>query len=107
MCNGFICGGFYINPDIDIDDTCVRWNDEKKGFDDLDLRLIKARDNIVCWGLPSGDVLLFGGADENYGENGGKCCRNGIHIIESNIKLQQPKGFQKLQEKCADCAAPE
>ena len=68
MCNGFICGGFYINPDIDIDDTCVKWNDEKKGFDDLDLRLVKARDNIVCWGLPSGDVLLFGGADENYGE---------------------------------------
>ena len=27
------------------------------------LKLLKPRDNSLCWGLSSGDVLLFGGHD--------------------------------------------
>ena len=46
-------------------------------------------------------------ADADYGEDAEhreKCRRNGIHLIESNIKLEQlqkSKGFQKLQEMYA------
>ena len=47
-----------------VDRTCVKWDDEANKFVNLNVRLIEPRDNHICWGLPSGDVLLFGGTDD-------------------------------------------
>ena len=47
------------------DRSCVKWDVEANKFIDLNIKLKRQRDNSVCWGLPSGDVLLFGGHDIN------------------------------------------
>ena len=43
---------------------CVKYPPDKEMFYNLPVKLKKKRDNIVCWGLWTGDVLLFGGHDE-------------------------------------------
>ena len=67
MCNNIICGGFSKNPDIGIDNSCVKWDEKTAEFHKMAVTLKKPRDNIVCWGLQSGDVILFGGADLCHG----------------------------------------
>ena len=42
----------------------MKWDDHVKNFSELNLTLKEPRDNIICWGISSGDVLLFGGADD-------------------------------------------
>ena len=67
MCNNIICGGFWIQPPPGkpdpIDRSCIKWDTEAKNWKNLTVKLKESRDNHVCWGLRSGEVLLFGGAD--------------------------------------------
>ena len=65
MCNNMICGGFSKTPQTqNIDKSCVKWDEAAKNFTTLNITLKEPRDNLLCWGLQSGDVLLFGGTDD-------------------------------------------
>ena len=56
LCGNLVCGGDKTT------NSCSRFNAEGI-FTALSVTLIEARRNHLCWGLPSGDVLLLGGRD--------------------------------------------
>ena len=72
MCNLIVCGGFSKRPPKD-DPTkfdnkkksCLKFNEENGDWIELSLVLKKPRDNSLCWGLPTGEILLLGGHEEN------------------------------------------
>lgn len=59
MCNNMICGG-YGSPDPDR--SCEMF-DGSYSFTKLPVSLVEKRDDHLCWGLNTGEVILFGGAD--------------------------------------------
>ena len=56
MCNNMVCGG----KSIEAEKSCEKF-DGISTFTSLPVRLRKRRNGHLCWGLKSGDVLLFGG----------------------------------------------
>ena len=59
MCNNMICGG-YGSPEPDR--TCELF-DGVSSFTRLNVTLVERRDDLPCWGLKSGEVILFGGSN--------------------------------------------
>jgi len=59
MCHNIICGG-WGSPDPDR--SCERF-DGASSFARLSVRLMQRRDDHLCWGLKSGEVILFGGLE--------------------------------------------
>ena len=55
MCNNMLCGGAGGNSSR----TCQKF-DGISTFTSLPVRLVEEREWHLCWGLKSGDVLLFG-----------------------------------------------
>ena len=68
MCNNIICGGFSNKTDKIQQRSCIKWDENEGKFKKLPVLLNKTRDNSLCWGLKSGDVILFGGHDETTGD---------------------------------------
>ena len=96
MCNNIICGGFSKNPEVvGFDRSCVKWDEEATKFIKLDVKLIKPRDNIVCWGLQSGDVLLFGGHDS--GDNISATERVFKNVSSSEIAFSLKINHHKIE----------
>ena len=58
MCNNIVCGGWFREAKK----SCEKF-DGISSFTSLPVRLVKERNNHLCWGLKSGDVLLLGGQD--------------------------------------------
>ena len=56
MCNNIVCGGY----NRETEKSCEKF-DGISSFTSLPVRLVKDRNNHLCWGLKSGDVLLLGG----------------------------------------------
>ena len=54
FCNNFLCGG---SPTFK---SCEKF-DGISSFEALSVSLIERREHHLCWGLPSGEVLLLGG----------------------------------------------
>ena len=54
LCNNLFCGGFPNHK------SCVKFNGDGS-FTQLPLTLVQLRSFHLCWGLPSGDMLLLGG----------------------------------------------
>ena len=59
MCNNMICGG---NGSPEPDRTCELF-DGISSFTRLPVTLVEKRDDLPCWGLNSGEVILFGGTE--------------------------------------------
>ena len=57
ICNNIICGG-YGSPDPER--ICERF-DGRSSFKRLEVYLNRDRDDHLCWGLKSGEVILLGG----------------------------------------------
>ena len=60
MCHGMLCGG-WTNENQGGAQTCERFEATTGTFTLLPVELRQRRAYIPCWGLESGDVLLFGG----------------------------------------------
>ena len=59
MCNNIICGGIgYPDPFR----TCEMF-DGSSTFTRLSVTLVEKREDHLCWGLKSGEVILLGGYD--------------------------------------------
>ena len=58
MCNNIVCGGTKER-------TCEKF-DGTSTFTLLRVKLTGARWSHSCWGLKSGDILLFGGYTDEY-----------------------------------------
>ena len=56
LCNNLYCGGGNNQR------SCVRYNGDGS-VTSLNLTLVKSRYHHLCWGLPTGEVLLLGGYD--------------------------------------------
>ena len=54
----------------------MKWDEAANNFTTLNITLKEPRDNHICWGLPSGDVLLFGGTDDES-DNTERVFKNG------------------------------
>ena len=54
LCNNLFCGGYPNHK------SCVKFNGNGT-FTPLPLTLVQLRSFHLCWGLPSGDMLLLGG----------------------------------------------
>ena len=59
MCNNMICGG-YGSPDPER--SCEMF-DGASSFTRLPVSLVQRRDDHLCWGLQSGEVIIFGSYD--------------------------------------------
>ena len=59
LCNNIICGG-YGAPDPER--SCEMF-DGISSFTRLPVSLVQRRDDHLCWGLQSGEVILFGSYD--------------------------------------------
>ena len=59
MCNNMVCGGWSWRT-METKKSCEKF-DGISSFTSLPVRLVKERNNHLCWGLKSGDVLLLGG----------------------------------------------
>ena len=55
LCNNMYCGGQGTEK------SCVRFQSNGT-FTPLPVTLVNSRYRAVCWGLPSGEVILMGGA---------------------------------------------
>ena len=58
MCNSMLCGG-YGSPEPDR--SCEMF-DGSYSFTRLPVTLVERRDDHLCWGLKSGEVILLGGS---------------------------------------------
>ena len=54
LCHSFLCGG------LGNDRSCLAMEDDG-GFSALSVELVERRSGHLCWGLPSGEILLLGG----------------------------------------------
>ena len=54
LCNNMYCGGTGLSR------SCVRFHGNGT-FTPLPVTLVKSRSDHICWGLPSGEVILMGG----------------------------------------------
>ena len=55
LCNNMYCGGYGGYT------SCVRFHGNGT-FTPLPVTLVNSRYNHICWGLPSGEVILMGGS---------------------------------------------
>ena len=55
LCNNMYCGGYRAKT------SCVRFHGNGT-FTPLPVTLVKPRLGHICWGLPSGEVILMGGS---------------------------------------------
>ena len=60
LCNNLLCGG-NGNPAPSTRGQCLLF-DGLSSFTSLPVTLVKEREMHMCWSLPSGDVMLIGGA---------------------------------------------
>ena len=66
MCNNMVCGG-WTREGNRAGRSCEKF-DGISSFTSLPVRLVKHRYRHLCWGLKSGDVLLFGGLETSTTE---------------------------------------
>ena len=93
MCNNMICGGFSkLHQTGNVDRSCVKWDEAANNFTTLNIKLKEPRDNLLCWGLPSGDVLLFGGTDDVHDTE--RVFQNGT---SSEIAFQLDKNHKTIE----------
>ena len=55
FCNNFLCGGRGATPEK----SCEKFDGEN--FELLPVGLVEPREDHLCWGLDSGEVILLGG----------------------------------------------
>ena len=61
LCNNMYCVG----------SSCLRFHVNNASFTPLPVKLVSSRSQGLCWGLPSGEVLLMGGkTTERVSANG-------------------------------------
>merc|ERR1711874_1516 len=65
ICNNMICGGLG-SPDPRR--SCELF-DGSSSFTRLPVTLLQRRSHHLCWGLKSGEVILFGGSDDSSGNS--------------------------------------
>ena len=54
LCHRMVCGGYNTRK------SCFKF--DGKSFSTLPVTLLQSRYRYLCWGLPSGEVLLLGGS---------------------------------------------
>merc|ERR1712062_357725 len=78
MCNNMICGGLG-SPDPRR--SCELF-DGSSSFTRLPVTLQQRRSHHLCWGLKSGEVILFGGSDDSSGNSTERVSADGSSSYE-------------------------
>ena len=69
LCNNVYCGG---NGG---DRSCVKL--EGENFSQMPVTMVQSRYGHLCWGLPSGEILLMGGQDSSLSKTTEKLSSDG------------------------------